>query len=70
MRQRMNRQYTIVLALLTALGLCTTATAEEVMIYDIVISGGRVMDPETMFDAVRNVGVRNGRPVPLLSRGI
>ncbi|MCP4902035.1 MAG: aminoacylase [bacterium] len=29
--------------------------------YDIVIMGGRVMDPERMFDAVRNVGVRDGR---------
>ena len=28
--------------------------------YDIVLSGGRVMDPETGFDAVRNVGVRGG----------
>ena len=29
--------------------------------YDVVILNGRVMDPETNFDAVRNVGVRNGR---------
>ena len=28
--------------------------------YDIVLSGGRVMDPETGFDAVRNVGIRAG----------
>ena len=25
--------------------------------YDIVITGGRVMDPESGFDAVRNVGI-------------
>lgn len=29
--------------------------------YDIVIEGGRVMDPETGLDAVRNVGVRDGK---------
>jgi hypothetical protein len=29
--------------------------------YDVVILGGRVMDPETRFDAVRNVGIRDGR---------
>ena len=29
--------------------------------YDIVISGGRVMDPETGLDAVRNVGVKDDR---------
>lgn len=30
-------------------------------IYDIVINGGRVMDPETSFDAIRNVGITCGR---------
>ncbi len=29
--------------------------------YDIVILNGRVMDPETMYDAVANVGVKDGR---------
>lgn len=33
--------------------------------YDIVIVGGRVMDPETNFDGVRNVGVRDGRIVTI-----
>ncbi|WP_287249167.1 hypothetical protein [Moorena sp. SIO4E2] len=28
--------------------------------YDIVILNGRVMDPETEFDAVRNVGIKDG----------
>lgn len=30
---------------------------------DLVIAGGRVIDPETEFDAVRNVGIRDGRVV-------
>ena len=29
--------------------------------YDVVILNGRVMDPETGFDAVRNVGIKGGR---------
>lgn len=29
--------------------------------FDIVLAGGRVMDPETGFDAVRNVGIRDGK---------
>lgn len=33
--------------------------------YDVVIANGRVMDPETGLDAVRNVGIRNGRIVKI-----
>jgi N-acyl-D-amino-acid deacylase len=35
-----------------------TANGQEP--YDIVILNGRVMDPETTFDGVRNVGIRDG----------
>src|SRR5580704_9350259 len=31
--------------------------------YDLVIEGGRVLDPETGLDGVRNVGVREGKIV-------
>ncbi len=34
--------------------------------YDIVLSGGRVMDPESGLDAVRNVGIR-GRSIAAIS---
>jgi hypothetical protein len=27
--------------------------------FDLVINGGRVMDPETMFDSIANVGTRS-----------
>jgi len=36
--------------------------------YDLVIEGGRVMDPETGLDAVRNVGVRNGKIARISSK--
>ncbi len=32
---------------------------------DVVISGGRVMDPESGLDAIRNVGVRDGKIVEI-----
>jgi N-acyl-D-aspartate/D-glutamate deacylase len=36
--------------------------------YDIVIKGGRVMDPETGFSGVRNVGIRGDRIVEISAR--
>lgn len=36
----------------------TFAAAQQ---FDVVFEGGRVMDPETGLDAVRNVGIRNGK---------
>lgn len=36
----------------------TFLSAQE---YDLVIEGGRVIDPETKLDAVRNVGIREGK---------
>ena len=29
--------------------------------YDLVINNGRVMDPETKYDAVANVGIKDGK---------
>jgi N-acyl-D-aspartate/D-glutamate deacylase len=31
--------------------------------YDLVLEGGRVMDPETSLDVIRNVGIRDGKIV-------
>ena len=47
-----------------ALALPTPAAAQER--YDIVLAGGRVMDPETGLDAVRNVGI-NGSTIAAVS---
>jgi N-acyl-D-aspartate/D-glutamate deacylase len=38
----------------------TIAGAQQ---YDLVLEGGRVLDPETGLDAVRNVGIRDGKIV-------
>jgi hypothetical protein len=43
----------------TSIGLaCSSARAED---YDLVIVNGRVMDPESELDAIRNVGVKDGK---------
>jgi N-acyl-D-aspartate/D-glutamate deacylase len=47
---------------LLGLGLCLTcATVLFSQQYDLVLEGGRVMDPESNLDAVRNIGVNGNR---------
>ena len=41
--------------------LCTGAYGQSIKEYDIVIVGGRVIDPETKLDAIRNVGINQNR---------
>jgi N-acyl-D-glutamate deacylase len=49
----------LAIALAVSIGLAATpAQAQE---YDLVILNGRVMDPESGLDAVRNVGVKDGK---------
>jgi len=45
----------------------TIASAQQ---YDLVLEGGRVMDPETGVDAVRNVGIRDGKIVRISSAAL
>ena len=35
--------------------------AQSTIEYDIILTGGRVIDPETKLDAIRNVGIINNR---------
>ena len=39
-------------------------------LFDVVIQNGRVVDPETQFDAIRNVGVKDGRIVRITAEPI
>ena len=50
-------KYSISLLLLTLSTLGSTIQAQEL---DLVLLGGRVMDPETGLDAIRNVGIADG----------
>jgi hypothetical protein len=59
------------LALITSsglLGACSNGGAQET--YDVVILGGRVMDPETSFDGVRNVGIKDGLIVTITEQDV
>ncbi len=38
-----------------------SAVAQTNMVYDVVLVGGRVIDPETKLDAIKNVGILNNR---------
>src|SRR2546421_589356 len=50
----------LVLCLAAWLSLAAPARGQAVP-YDVVIAGGRVMDPETKLDAVRHVGIKDGK---------
>ena len=57
----MNR--IVLTAILAGIAACGTAERETPgasTTYDIVISGGRVIDPESGLDAIRNVGITEG----------
>ena len=64
-----NALFLLVSALALASGVLRTPTfptrATDPAAFDIVISGGRVMDPESGLDAVRNVGIRDGKIVEI-----
>jgi hypothetical protein len=53
--------FQLLFQLLFLLGVASTiACAQQ---YDLVLEGGRVIDPETRLDAIRNVGIRDGKIV-------
>ncbi|MFQ5690034.1 MAG: amidohydrolase family protein [Gemmatimonadota bacterium] len=66
----------VVLAALLPLALmpaaCRSGAPEEHPpgAYDLVITGGRVMDPETGLDAVRDVGIADGRIAAISEAGL
>ncbi|MFZ1807149.1 MAG: amidohydrolase family protein [Cyclobacteriaceae bacterium] len=43
----------------------TLTVAQSNPQFDVVLNGGRVIDPETKLDAIRNVGIRDGRIVEI-----
>ena len=55
------------LILFSFLAISGFAAAQQ---YDLVLEGGRVMDPETGLDAVRNVGIREGKIVRISSEAL
>src|SRR6266704_1457318 len=50
--------------------LALTTTIVSAQQFDLVLEGGRVLDPETGMDAVRNVGIRDGKIVRISSEAL
>ena len=49
--------------LILSINLCilNSAFPQAETVYDIVLSGGRVIDPETKLDTIKNIGIKNNR---------
>ena len=60
----MKNNLIILLILLVSFS-CDQKKADSNESYDLVISNGRVIDPETEFDDVANVGIKDGRIVAI-----
>jgi hypothetical protein len=67
---RREKPVSILKAILAMLLVFGVAGASQAETYDVVILNGRVMDPETSFDAIRNVGVKNGKIVTITKDAI
>jgi hypothetical protein len=63
----MKMYFKMLAALMLSLAAVSTAVAQE---YDLVINNGRVMDPETNYDAVANVGIKDGKIAKITSKQI
>ena len=50
--------------------LASSTTIVSAQQFDLVLEGGRVMDPETGMNAVRNVGIRDGKIVRISSEAL
>ena len=49
------------------MGIGRQAQTQQLPLYDVALRGGRVIDPESGLDAVRNVGIRNGRIAAIIT---
>ena len=63
-----SRRTILGLMIIALVGLGSPIDAQTGERFDIVLSGGRVLDPETGLDAVRNVGIRGDR-IDAISEG-
>ena len=59
-----------ILILLLALSSPTVIVAQRAAEFDVVLINGRVMDPESNLDAVRNVGLSNGKIMAISNRAL
>ena len=57
----------LAVALFTSDAVAQRPSATSATVLDVILVGGRVMDPESRLDAIRDVGIRAGRIVVLTS---
>src|SRR5215831_16127550 len=55
----------LLLAILLLLACIVDAPAQNPPAFDLIVAGGRVIDPESGLDAVRHVGIKAGKIVML-----
>ncbi len=61
------KQFSSLLLIISLIVSCNTTPSDG---YDVVILNGRVMDPETNFDGIRNVGIKDGVIVAITEKEI
>ena len=64
MQQRKPSQLFVLLV-----SVCLSASAAA-QLYSVVLQGGRVIDPETKFDAIADVGINNGKIAAISSQSL
>ena len=64
----LRQQVSVILVVFAGLSCATVAFAQNQ--YDLVLHNGRVVDPETSLDAVRDVGIRNGQIVAISEQAL
>ena len=60
-KRKFTRYGSVLLAAAALLWFSSSPATGEQKPYDLVILNGRVMDPESRLDAVRNIAIRNGK---------
>ena len=63
----MFKKYLMVSAFIVNALAASTLLAQD---YDLVITGGRVIDPETRYDDIANVGIKDGRIVTISKKAL
>lgn len=61
---------TLLAVVLQLLGACEARAADSSAQFDVVVRGGRVIDPESGLDGVRDIGIRDGRIAVVATRGL
>jgi len=68
--QKLARAVRVLRAAALVSGVLAATQVAAAQDYDLVISNGRVMDPETLYDGIANVGIKDGRIVTITKEAI